>query len=237
MKLDILEKTALSYPRHVFPWHVHPDYHCISLVTAGQAILEIPNQQMVILPGDLLFVPAGLPHRTVVERSFSYKIIRFRREQGEGLLSFRRTADADVVNSFQSWFGQQHGIEQTNGVFLTEFLSSESPVNTLRKDDAIARCLEFMHHHFAEGLSLDDLSKVALRSSSHLLRTFRTQVGISPARYIMGLKIDNAKALIQTGHTLVDTALSTGFYDQSHFTRHFKKLAGLSPRAYQSLIR
>lgn len=236
MKLEILEKATVRYPSHVFPWHVHPDHHCLSLVTAGSAVLDVAQQQVVVEPGDLVFIPAGMPHRTTVPHSFSYQIIRFRERSQTAPLAFRCLIDSASVGYFCEWFDRV-GDEASTKTILSILHFSSSETDTGRsKDAAVLRCLEHMHEHYSERLSLDELSRIALRSSSHLLRTFRAQVGISPARYLMGLKIDRAKALIQSGHTLVDTALGTGFYDQSHFSRHFKQLAGLSPKAYQTLI-
>lgn len=235
MNLDILEKAAVRYAAHLFPWHVHPAYHCLSLVTDGGATLDIPGQRIQVLPGDLVFIPAGLPHRTLVEHSFSYEIIRFRKKSGVGLLPFRKVRDPEIVEQFHRWHTEGRTYKEDYS-FLATFLAWPGDTQELAQDTAIIRCLELMHSHFTEGLSLEDLSRAALRSSSHLLRTFKAQVGISPARYLMGLKIDHSKVLIQEGHSLVDTALRTGFYDHSHFSRHFKQLSGLSPKVYQKLV-
>ena len=103
-------------------------------------------------------------------------------------------------------------------------------------DQAIERCLAFIHTHFDQPLSLEDLSKAALRSKSHLVRTFKQQLGVSPLRYLLGLRLDRAKELMQNNQSLSEVALATGFYDQSHFNRYFKRFMGLNPTQYLALV-
>jgi AraC-like DNA-binding protein len=46
------------------------------------------------------------------------------------------------------------------------------------------------------------------------------------------IRLNNAKKLLASGNTLIDTALECGFFDQSHFTNCFKKYFGVSPKQY-----
>jgi len=62
-----------------------------------------------------------------------------------------------------------------------------------------------------------------------LARHFRLCLGTSPYRYLLMRRLDRARALIRRGTPLAEAALASGFADQSHMTRHFKKAYGLSP--------
>ena len=62
-----------------------------------------------------------------------------------------------------------------------------------------------------------------------LARHFRLCLGTSPYRYLLMRRLDRARALIRRGMPLAEAALASGFADQSHMTRHFKKAYGLSP--------
>jgi AraC-like DNA-binding protein len=70
-----------------------------------------------------------------------------------------------------------------------------------------------------------------------LARAFRASIGTSPHRYLIGRRLDRAKAQIAAGISLADAAYAAGFADQSHMTRHFKSRFGLTPGRYAALLR
>jgi transcriptional regulator GlxA family with amidase domain len=71
----------------------------------------------------------------------------------------------------------------------------------------------------------------------NLLRQFKQYTGLSPINYLIALRIQKAKELmISTDLPLVQIALESGFYDQSHFSNCFVKLVGLTPGEYRRRI-
>jgi AraC-like DNA-binding protein len=70
-----------------------------------------------------------------------------------------------------------------------------------------------------------------------LAREFRAVLGTSPHRYLVGRRLDHARALIMLGTGLADAAAAAGFVDQSHLTRHFKARYGITPGRWAALAR
>ncbi len=66
-----------------------------------------------------------------------------------------------------------------------------------------------------------------------LLRQFRAATGITPHAYWLNCRIELAKMLLQKGMDVSQVALECGFYDQSHFHRHFKAITAVTPKEYQ----
>ncbi len=95
---------------------------------------------------------------------------------------------------------------------------------------------DFLEEHYAERVSLDDLSRLAGLDKYCLLRAFTRVMGITPYRYLENVRIVRAKALLEAGVAPVEAALSTGFTDQSHFTKFFKCFTGLTPGQYQRIF-
>ena len=60
-------------------------------------------------------------------------------------------------------------------------------------------------------------------------------LGTSPHRYLVMRRLEKARGMIGSGRSLVEIALETGFSDQAHFTRHFKKAHGMTPGRWASL--
>lgn len=96
---------------------------------------------------------------------------------------------------------------------------------------------ELLQSHYSEALSLDDICHYAGVSKSTLLRAFTKSKGMTPYRYLQTIRIDAAKKLLEEGASPVDSAIQTGFSDQSHFTKFFTMFIGLSPGAYREIFR
>ena len=96
----------------------------------------------------------------------------------------------------------------------------------------------FVDEHLAADLTVDELADAADLSSSSLGRRFKATVGTTPWRYVLQRRIDAAKRLLEaTDRSLAAIAFDTGFYDQPHFTRAFKRLEGQPPGAYRDEAR
>jgi AraC-like DNA-binding protein len=98
---------------------------------------------------------------------------------------------------------------------------------------AVKLAREFIEAHCTEDVSLKQLSDVANLSEFHLIRVFQKHVGVPPHKYLTQVRIERAKQMLATGQPIADVALATGFSDQSHFTRRFKALTGVTPGRYQ----
>jgi AraC-like DNA-binding protein len=85
--------------------------------------------------------------------------------------------------------------------------------------------------------SLASLAEIAAKlglSPSQLSRAFKTSTGFPPHRWQLNHRIAKAQELLRfSGLPLSQIALATGFAEQSHFTRVFKKVVGVSPGAWQ----
>lgn len=94
--------------------------------------------------------------------------------------------------------------------------------------------LEYVIDHYGLPIACTDLAKRAGLSLSQLQREFRRLFNISPGDYILWTRLTMARRrLEQTTDPIGRIAVDCGFYDQAHFTRAFKKHAGLPPQQYR----
>ncbi|TPW77589.1 AraC family transcriptional regulator [Schumannella soli] len=82
-------------------------------------------------------------------------------------------------------------------------------------------------------LTLAAASRQLGASPEHLIRVFRAQYGVPPHRYLTSIRVDRARRLLLGGMRAVDAAIAAGFYDQAHLTRHFRRVLGTTPTAFQ----
>ena len=81
-------------------------------------------------------------------------------------------------------------------------------------------------------LTLQQMSAMTHLSPYHFIRIFKSVVGLTPHQFQRQNRARLARGLISKGVTIANAAAHSGFYDQSHFCRCFKDLAGMAPRDY-----
>jgi AraC-like DNA-binding protein len=86
-------------------------------------------------------------------------------------------------------------------------------------------------NYLAPGL-LRDLARALNKSRFQIIRSFRREMHTTPHAYLIGLRITHAIRLLQRGETIAQVAAATGFSDQSHLTRHFKRWTGTTPGVF-----
>jgi AraC-like DNA-binding protein len=97
----------------------------------------------------------------------------------------------------------------------------------------IARARDHLAGHLAESVSLAALAGVAGIDPFALVRGFSRAYGLPPHAWQVQERVWRAKALLRAGHTPAEAAAEAGFADQSHLTRHFKRLLGFTPGRYR----
>ena len=105
---------------------------------------------------------------------------------------------------------------------------------------AEARVLAHIRAHRCEPLPLADLAAVAGVSTGHFARAFRTSVGETPHRFVVRQRVEHARELLRAGGrktSLADAAFRAGFSSQSHLTRCFRAVCGLTPGEFLRMER
>lgn len=98
------------------------------------------------------------------------------------------------------------------------------------------RACSFIAENLGERFTLDDVARQAGVSRFHFARLFRVSTGDSPMAYLLKSRIERAKQmLLQDDRPVCEIAAALGFCDQSHLTRTFRRLTGLTPREFARL--
>jgi signal transduction histidine kinase/DNA-binding LacI/PurR family transcriptional regulator/AraC-like DNA-binding protein len=98
----------------------------------------------------------------------------------------------------------------------------------------VQQALGYLHTHYAERLSREDLARHLNVSSDYLTRCFTQTVGVSPIAYLHRYRIQQARVLLTTTpHTIAEIAAAVGFGDSMQFSRVFRRQTGTSPREYR----
>ena len=95
--------------------------------------------------------------------------------------------------------------------------------------------VDVARRRFAEQLSVGELAEAASMTVSQLERTSRRLLGLSPKQLILRFRLEAALQLLETSDLpIADVADRSGYYDQSAFTRQFKRVVGTTPSVYRA---
>jgi len=99
---------------------------------------------------------------------------------------------------------------------------------------AVRRSIEYIHANLAGAIRLKDIAGAAGMSMFHLSRTFRASTGVTLHRYLTRARVERVKALLlDSDQSLSAIADATGFSDQSHMSKAFRRYAGTTPRLFR----
>ena len=113
---------------------------------------------------------------------------------------------------------------------IAHYADNPPQINTSDNEHyAVKVAQEFLEAHYADNISLEQLASIVGLSPFYLNRVFSRTLGMPPHAYFTQIRVERAKALLPLGLPLAQVAAETGFVDQSHLTRHFKRIVGVTP--------
>lgn len=219
LDLELLHARDIT---HVYPPHLH-EVTSLTVVLRGVEVICVGGREYAATAGDVILINADEVHANRSEQSeyiamkvrlpgvaFPEPVVRDRRLFA-ALLRLTQTLDAGDLAA------------------AIDLLPSIASHDDRR---AVALVRAYLKEHFAEEISLAELSAIAGLSPFHLLRVFREQAGLPPHEYQLQLRVAHARKLIRDGEAITNAALETGFCDQSHLSRSFKRITGMTPGQY-----
>ncbi|MDV2991857.1 MAG: HTH-type transcriptional activator RhaR [Chroococcidiopsis sp. SAG 2025] len=256
-----LELLRATYITHAFCRHIHEAY-TIGVIEQGVEKFTYPGKMHFAPAGTVVIVNPGEVHTgsAGVEHGWTYRVL-----YPDVSLLQQAAAEAFVGRQVMPYFPQAAiGDRQLAQQILQLHQSLETSPSQLekdtrwlgalvkliqrhagdrptlkqigREDQPIVRIKSYLESNYTENISLDRLAAIANLSPFYLLRTFRDRVGMPPYEYLTQVRVAKAKRLLSQGYAIAQVAQQTGFADQSHLIRQFKRFVGVTPGKYSHAL-
>jgi AraC-like DNA-binding protein len=245
LELHTGERVEQPHPRH---WH---DEVLVCAITGGAGWLETPGRSELTAAGSVFTVSAGQVHANhAAPGGCSFVSVYLSARGLEDALGsgWGSAAALDSVPTLVTESGAVRsallGLHRVLGTPTTRLQREAalcSLLTTLHPGESTASPLAgcerrpvstaeaYLRAHWDRSVSLAELSRASGLSPFHLHRSFSRSVGLPPHAFQLQLRVDRAKTLLARGVDIASVAQRTGFADQSHFTRVFRRSVGVTP--------
>lgn len=123
-------------------------------------------------------------------------------------------------------------VEDTLAHVETALMGKQKPGSEAQR--LVRRAMAYLHEHYMEALSREELARHVGMSSDYLTYCFRKELGMTPIAYLNRYRINQAKLLLaEREKSITEVGLAVGFSDSGYFSRVFRREVGVSPEAYR----
>ncbi len=242
--------SEVIHPKEVdLPKHSHK-LGFFGLIVKGFYSENFGNKSFLHQPMTVFWRPAGISHKDKIEKDgLTFFCAEINQEYLEKLRQYtkipvgfeeRNTSLVNLANrlryEFKDW--QNCSPLVAEGIIL-EMLGYAAKKNPLEKSPPkwLFTVIERLNDEFVETPTTEELALEVDVHPVHLAAVFRKFQNQTIGEYIQNLRIKRASELLSNEETpLSEIALSTGFSDQSHFTRIFKRITGTTPGAFRKKL-
>lgn len=255
-----VEAMHAHFERHAYHMHAHETYS-FGLTEFGAQAFGCRGESRMSSAGSVMAFNPDEPHdgRAGSEHGFTYQIIHIGPELVTDLLSdmaghtsglplFTEPVLHDPLlakalrrlyaslTTRASALARDEALAATVAAMVKRGARSAPAAARLSSGaNAVAaqRALAVLDDRFLDPLGADDLARVAGCSRFALYRAFKETYGLAPSDYQRLLRLRNARRLLAAGRPAAEAAVQSGFADQAHLTRWFRRSYGITPRTYQ----
>ena len=228
--------TCGYQPANVLLYHLEGSFSC-----------TINKNEFVVKAGDIaVFDPESAMSRHVLE-PIRFLYVKFQLRQVDFFsiksgvwhnVDGRSREDLEEIlrlSSMQTQMGLHLREHYLNDLFLC-LAEQPTAYETIMTPAENFTPIAYMKKHIKKGLTLEELARACGSSVSSLESKFRSIYGMSPYRYFIKLRMEEAESLLaKTSYTVTEIAMRCGYENQFYFCNAFKKHSGITPTEYRKM--
>ncbi|WP_228447235.1 helix-turn-helix transcriptional regulator [Streptomyces paludis] len=245
----VVEVFHAHFTEHAYPMHVH-DSWTLLIVDDGTVRYDLDRYERATPRDTVSLLPPQVPHNgsPATPDGFRKRVIYLDMTQLDERFIGPAVAGPDLTDPvLRQRVGQLHtALAEPGDEFEAEsrlaLISERLRAHLRPRPDfggpapagaGIARGLrDLLDERLLDGIALEEAARLVHAHPAHLVRAFSGAFGIAPHQYLMSRRVGLARRLLLDGQPAGEVASAAGFYDQSHLTRHFKRIVGTTPGRY-----
>ncbi|MFG2649120.1 AraC family transcriptional regulator [Streptomyces sp. NPDC048436] len=244
----VVEVFHAHFTEHAYPMHVH-DAWTLLIVDDGAVRYDLDRHAHGTPADTVSLLPPQVPHNgsPATPGGFRKRVIYLDMTQLDASLIGPAVDGPDLVDPvLRGRVGRLHtALERRGdeleaesrlaliGERLRDHLRPRRTTGTPDPGRGVAQDLrDLLDERLLDGVTLAEAARLVHAHPTHLVRAFSGAFGIAPHQYVMSRRVDRARGLLLAGLPPGEVATAAGFYDQSHLTRHFKRVVGIAPGRY-----
>ncbi|MEW6498054.1 MAG: AraC family transcriptional regulator [Cyanobacteriota bacterium] len=257
-EFDNMELFRAKAIHHTYARHFHKSYS-IGIIEAGVGGNQYRGSTYLAPPCSIIFMEPEEAHTgySAEDLPLTYRMLypsadlmqQLASDLGaNGLPYFREPVVHDenlarkihhlhwVLEQSQDSLERQSLFVEVLSAAITRYAQSKVQSVRIGKEQRIVSLIEeYLQDNFNSNISLEQLVELTNLNRSYLIRLFRNAIGLPPYGYLTQIRIEKAKQLLAQGQSVSDVAIAVGMSDQSHLTRHFKRIVGITPGRYRRM--
>ena len=252
-------KKLLYYPIAIGEFYCNKDYSVerttnydsilAIYILDGSITLQQEGTVLTAYKNELLLVDCYKPHKYFADANAHTVWVHFdgnnsrqwfeeiKLKKGQKIKCNRQTADC-ISNVIKYIKLNQNEYDISNEIYalLCSISKGNEFTNENKKTDFIEKSKAFILSNYDKNISVNDIADKALMSASFFSKVFKETTGFSPYDYLLAVRLDKAKELLQqTDDSVQNIAFKTGFNSTSNFIYFFKKQTGISPLKFRKI--
>ncbi|MTI10662.1 AraC family transcriptional regulator [Curvivirga aplysinae] len=254
-KLPFLELRYSINNKKTFKTHMHQALS-IGALEEGDVSYQVADHLEVLRVGGLALINPETPHscNAMSPSGRSFFMLYLNKTWCEGLqkaiwsldnfVPFKQINLSDetqyssfikLMHDLMNAVRDEESLEQRIIELIAEIFEEACDLKQELKVDntLLAQIRESLERDLEDQFSIEALAKEFEINKFTLIRKFKKTYHLTPHEYRLNCRINFARELLQYGTSIAEVAIACGFYDQSHFHRHFKAMTTLTPNEYQ----
>ncbi|WP_411343599.1 helix-turn-helix domain-containing protein [Paenibacillus sp. WLX1005] len=266
LPLACYETHIRQHAQGYIPLHWHDELQFV-LITHGEALFQVQDQQVHVREGEGLFINSGCLHMAEAVRGYECTYIclnvapHFVTTQELYISCVQPYIQATnvpymLIDPQQTWghcikqairrirqclqerpalFEMELAVQLTSiwkSLISHGFQPEYSPAEMI-KSQRIKQMLHWIHQHYADRITLDEIASVGSLSRSECCRYFRRFLKTTPLNYVADYRIQQSLILLQSESSVTEAAYQVGFNSTSYFIERFRNVMQMTPLAYK----